>query len=646
MKAWRQTRGFFLIVSAASLALIILGTLQYRWVVQMSQTERERLNSSLRIGADRIREDVNRELARAYLSFQIDAATITEHQWERYARRYQHWFTTAPYPELVGEVYLVEVNQLGRIHFSRYDAASGRFRPSLWPKALAPILAGFEQAYPQTEHGASQTTGAALAPVAAQIPALVIPAAREWRLTDRETVNINADLLFADGSSRRLDRPCVPCAAADGDQIIAAHTIVTLNQDYITQKMLPELARQYLAAGTTLEYNVRVVDRADPRRVIYRSNDEQTDQALPSDATVNLFSIQFDALNRLLLTESTRFDEGDPSDAQHIAIGILGSGATDGTSKRTTADDDHWQLQFTHRAGSLEAVINQLFWRNFAMSFGGLLLLATTVALLLVSTRRAQRLAVQKLEFVASISHELRTPLAVLSSAGENLADGIINDLAQAQRYGEVIRSESRRLTGMVEQALEFAGMQSGRKLYELRPVNVDQVLRRALAEYQSQISSSGFVVEQSIALDLPLVLADAKALCRSIQNLLSNAMKYSGDQHWIGVSAQPIVGPQGSAIQITVRDRGIGIAASEVAHVFDPFFRGRAAVDAQIHGSGLGLSLVQHMIEAHDGSISVTSAPGQGSTFTMRLPALAPSVGAAEARKGAYEQAHLARRG
>ena len=122
-----------------------------------------------------------------------------------------------------------------------------------------------------------------------------------------------------------------------------------------------------------------------------------------------------------------------------------------------------------HRAGSLEAAVAATRRRNLAISFGILLLLGASVGFIVLSSRRAQRLATQQMEFVAGVSHELRTPLAVICSAAENLADGVIDNRDQIKRYGGLIRDEGRRLTGMVEQVLEFAGAQSGRKNYELR---------------------------------------------------------------------------------------------------------------------------------------------------------------------------------
>jgi two-component system sensor histidine kinase SenX3 len=124
----------------------------------------------------------------------------------------------------------------------------------------------------------------------------------------------------------------------------------------------------------------------------------------------------------------------------------------------------------------------------------------------------------------------------------------------------------------------------------------------------------------------LPPIKADAVALSRAIQNLLSNAMKYGGDSRWIGLSAEPVKTSAVEEIQVRVSDRGLGITPSEQERVFEPFYRGKEAQAAQIRGNGLGLSLVKHIVAAHGGRVSVESKVGQGSTFILHLPVLAPA--------------------
>jgi signal transduction histidine kinase len=242
--------------------------------------------------------------------------------------------------------------------------------------------------------------------------------------------------------------------------------------------------------------------------------------------------------------------------------------------------------------------------------------------MILISTNRARNLARQQMEFVAGVSHELRTPLAVIRSAGENLADGVIGEKQQIQRYGKLIATEGRRLTDMVEQILEFSGIQSGRKNYHLRPAPVVDIVDHAIAACHAMIEEGGFEITKELERDLPMVAADEAALSRSLQNLLTNAMKYSGNSRRIEIRASNRKAGNKQQVEITVADSGLGIEADDLPHIFEPFYRGREATAAQIHGSGLGLSLVKQIVEAHNGSVSVQSDVGKGSAFTLQLPA------------------------
>jgi signal transduction histidine kinase len=142
--------------------------------------------------------------------------------------------------------------------------------------------------------------------------------------------------------------------------------------------------------------------------------------------------------------------------------------------------------------------------------------------------------------------------------------------------------------------------------------------------EVRSEAAKSGFEMESEIEPGLPRIKVDGAAFTRSLQNLVSNAIKYDRGERWIGVKARTTMGANGAGeIQITVSDRGRGIPPIDLPHVFEPFYRGREATAEQIKGSGLGLSLVQHMATAHGGRVSVRSTPGEGSAFTIHLPAL-----------------------
>ncbi len=241
---------------------------------------------------------------------------------------------------------------------------------------------------------------------------------------------------------------------------------------------------------------------------------------------------------------------------------------------------------------------------------------------ILISTRRAQRLAKSQMDFVAGVSHELRTPLAVIYSAAENLADGVVASKEQVAQYGALIRDEGRRLTGMVEQTLQFAAGQSNRQSYDLKPEHVANIIETAMNQSALTIQAADYGVEQHVADDLPEVLVDRAALSQSLQNLIGNAVKYGGESRWLGIRAERGSSPAGGTeVRISIEDKGIGISPRELLRVFDPFFRGKEATSRQIHGTGLGLSLARDAVTAMGGRVTVKSKAGEGSTFTIHLP-------------------------
>lgn len=372
--------------------------------------------------------------------------------------------------------------------------------------------------------------------------------------------------------------------------------IVMLDRRFLAGELFPELAERCFGVSKGPDYLVAV---AGPGGIVYRS-DPQLPAAryLPGEIALKLFA--------------PHGAEGrHPRPGQRQEASLPGS----------------WRLVISHRDGSLEAAVQRVRWRNLAVSLGVLTLLAVTLAVLAVSAQRARNLARQQIEFVAGVTHELNTPLAAIRSAGQNLADGVVSDAQQVKRYGALIEREGRRLSGMVAKALELAGIQSGNKSYRPEPVALSDLVDEALADCRWVLEEKGVAVERDLPFDLPPVAADRASLRMAVQNLLDNAVKYAGAARWIGVRAR--TGQGGQEVSLIIEDRGPGIRAEDRPHLFEPFYRGRHGADGTVHGSGLGLSLVRHAVEANRGSLSVATGPG-GSAFTIRLP-VAAAQGAAE---------------
>jgi len=233
------------------------------------------------------------------------------------------------------------------------------------------------------------------------------------------------------------------------------------------------------------------------------------------------------------------------------------------------------------------------------------------------------QMARMQMDFAASVSHELRTPLAVLLSAVDNIADGVVSGKEQLAKYGAVIRNQSRQINGLVNQVILFVSTQGGKGRYTLEPLTIAEVIEVAVTSTAELIRKAGFTLEQDIRPGLPRILGDISALSQCLQNLITNALKYSDQGRWIGIRASEEGSKDHREIRISVQDRGKGIDRAELHRIFEPFYRSKEAVAGQIHGTGLGLHIARTLAEAMGGRVSVTSEVGVGSTFTLHLPVM-----------------------
>jgi signal transduction histidine kinase len=222
-----------------------------------------------------------------------------------------------------------------------------------------------------------------------------------------------------------------------------------------------------------------------------------------------------------------------------------------------------------------------------------------------------------KSEFVSSVSHELKTPLALIRMFGETLASGLVSDESKRQEFYHIITKESERLTHLINNVLDFSRMESGNKQYHFEEEDIVQVVRSTLEAYRFHIRDLGFEMVTQLP-DNPIVMMiDKDAISQALLNLLNNAAKYSEEQKYIRVS----VTKDADCILISVEDRGVGIPQDEIGKIFEKFYRASTARTKETTGSGLGLTLVKHIVEAHGGSAEVSSTIGSGSTFVLRLP-------------------------
>ena len=262
---------------------------------------------------------------------------------------------------------------------------------------------------------------------------------------------------------------------------------------------------------------------------------------------------------------------------------------------------------------------------NFNYSLGLSLLMTAVliggIVLALRTASREMRLSQMKADFVSNVSHELRTPLASIRVFGEFMKLGRVREDAKIREYGEHIETESRRLTQLINNILDFSKIESGRKTYNFERAQLEEVIAETLKTCEIRLRQSGYrLVFQSQTRPLPPAVFDRDAIAQALMNLLDNAVKYS--EHAEKKEVVVRVSERDRRIHISVTDHGIGIPPAEQKKIFEKFYRVSTGLVHDVKGSGLGLSLVKHIAEAHRGAVSVESAPGRGSTFTVSLPA------------------------
>ncbi len=586
------------LVALMGLTLLVLAVLQYRWIGEVSQSERARLRVSLENAVRQFRTEFNAELRRTCLAFEVSPDVLAARRWDTFAARYDEWSSGERHAGLIENLYLLTQREDGEREIRKLDAAAGTWVPAELPQRLEAVRRQAERRAPGR-----------LPPAAATRIAM-------WRVLPQELALVQP-LIVADSRSETPD--------------LVGYLILELNQQYFRDVFLPDMLRRYFSGRAETDFDVAVVGGRDHRKVICALEPESLTNLLDApDLRSRILWDRSDLPQALAVALSPRQNEGSPALQEPLqapfpqvrrarrAPVLFGSEA---------ASD--WEIVARFRGGSLEEIVAKSRLRSLAVSFGVLLLLGVGMTLIIWGARRSHQLADLQMKFVAGVSHDLRTPLAVICSAADNLAAGVVGDSAQKVReYGALIRNEGRKLSAMVEQILQYASLRSGSRKPDLQPCSVREMVNSVLADEKTHIDPLEIKVETDIPADLPLILCDRSTLQQALRNLVSNSLKHASSGRWLRIRAAAVSDSGRNEVAISVEDRGPGIDPEDLPRVFEPFYRGHNASAAGTPGSGLGLSVVEQSVTAMGGRVTARSTVGIGSTFSVYLPAAGPAAG------------------
>ncbi|MGE3510686.1 MAG: sensor histidine kinase [Vicinamibacterales bacterium] len=596
----RVRAGTIASVACVAAVVLTLAVLQYRWNQEASDAAGLRLADSLQLSMVNWHLDLFRNLSELALTLRVTSRD--EARLEDYGARLAEWRALARYPDLVAGAFIIRRGTGGAPDILRLDAAGLASEPSGGPAAVTRAVQYLDTlTAPETS-----------------------PTGERGQLTE-SFYNIGSALRdwWFDPGAASLIRVITP-----GDTWL----VLDLDLNVLRHRILPDLAHRYFQGTHGLDYDVAVVAGSTNRLVIYSSEPGFGAQDVAdADGRMDVFGRDANGLGGTIDVFHRTSTAPGPTAAVGIAwFPIVGN----------TPPEEDWNLIVRHRRGGpLGAFVAQTRQRGLLISFVALSGLVLSLWMLILATTRAQRLAQLQMDFVTTVSHELRTPLAIIGSAAENIASGVVETPERLREYGEVIGHEVTQLSGLVERILRFAAIREGRQTYVLEPIAPAELIDAVLDSTAGLAQAATFTVERDVAPDLPHLNGDRVALGQCLENLVTNALKYGRDGRWLRVSAGavPATDGGGAAVRITVTDRGPGLPPDEVARIFEPFYRTRDAHAAQIHGTGLGLALARQIAEDMGGSLVVESTVGRGASFVLTLPAVAASQSMEMPRHRAY---------
>ncbi len=283
---------------------------------------------------------------------------------------------------------------------------------------------------------------------------------------------------------------------------------------------------------------------------------------------------------------------------------------------------DNWSLKVAFTESPTIAASKASLFKNFVVLGAAVFILLGAIGFIFITAQKERALAERQAGFLANVTHELKTPLAVMQAAGENLADGRVDNEDRLRSYGRHIHSEALRLKRMIEKLLDVAKADASQSIVEPKPVNLHQLVTTYLENHKNYINNKDFTLNTELEENVPPVLVDKDSFNTILGNLIENAIKYSDDEKYLGIKLDR----NDTHVCLTITDHGVGIPKKSITHIFEKFYRVEDSLTAQTKGHGLGLSIVKNLVELNGGSIEVNSEKNKGSEFIVEFPILTNS--------------------
>jgi signal transduction histidine kinase/tetratricopeptide (TPR) repeat protein len=275
-----------------------------------------------------------------------------------------------------------------------------------------------------------------------------------------------------------------------------------------------------------------------------------------------------------------------------------------------------WRLELYQSMGGESGFFlykNIFFWTIISL----LIILLIGSGLIIRTIIHEVNLLNLKSEFIASVSHEFKSPLTSMGAVIERLLDGEVRDPNKAKEYYRILSHDSERLKRLVKNVLDFTKIEEGKREYKRASIDIVGLVRQEVESFEQENKDDCFEVGIEIDDDVPLVFVDEEAMSQALRNILDNAAKFSGQEKKIDIR----VCRKENNVEIAVQDKGIGIPENEQKRIFEKFYRGKRASFVSPTGTGLGLTLVKHIMDAHGGDVLIRSQPGEGTCVSLFVP-------------------------